>query len=249
MQNELNLLLKLQEHDAELDALLEKISSENALIAAKNKEAESLKSSLKSAKDTLTAAQMQKKKLEGEAEAQEQKVQKHQGELNSLKSNDAYKAMLLEIEMAKQALKQIEDNILGAMETADAAEKDLKAKEQKVKAEEGAVKAAASAMQADVDKVSADEKAKRTVRDEFAATVPAALKSHYDAIRKKRGGLAIVAVAKDTCSGCRMKLPPNKVNDVKKAKAMIVCDSCSRILYFPVEASATPTDTNPVSAS
>jgi predicted nucleic acid-binding Zn-ribbon protein len=153
--------------------------------------------------------------------------------------------------MAKQALKQIEDNILGAMEAADAAEKNLKANEQKVKAEENVVKQAAAAMQADLDKIVADEKTKREARDVFAATVPAAIQSRYDAIRKNRGGLAIVAVVNNTCSGCRMKLPPNKVNDVKKAKAMIVCDSCSRILYAPQEASSTdtPPENKPVSAS
>jgi predicted nucleic acid-binding Zn-ribbon protein len=247
MQNELNLLLKLQEHDTALDAIQEKIAAATVLISAKTKEAEALKSSLKSAKDALTAAQMKKKQLEGEAEAKEQLVKKHQGELNSLKSNDAYKAMLLEIDMAKQAVNQIEESILGAMETVDAAEKDLKAKEQKVKAEEGVIRSAAAAMQSDLDAVAADEKTKRAARDEFAATVPAALLSRYDAIRK-RGGASIVALVNNTCTGCRMKLPPNKVNDVKKAKAMIVCDSCSRILYAPVE-NAAPAANPPVSAS
>jgi predicted nucleic acid-binding Zn-ribbon protein len=131
----------------------------------------------------------------------------------------------------------------------DAAEKDLKAKEAKVKAEEGTIRSAAAAMQADLDKIVADQTAKKATRDEFAATVPPALASRYDAIRK-RGGLAIVALVNNTCSGCRMKLTPNKVNDIKKAKAMIVCDSCSRILYVPQEESAgASTETNPVSAS
>jgi predicted nucleic acid-binding Zn-ribbon protein len=243
MENELNLLIQLQEHDAALDALQEKIASANVQIAAKTKEADALKASLKSAKDALTAAQMKKKQLEGEAESKEQLVKKHQGELNSLKSNDAYKAMLGEIEQAKQAVNKIEEDILAAMESVDAAEKDLKAKEQKVKAEEGAMKSAIAAMQAEADKIVADEKAKRALRDEFAITVPATLVARYNAIRK-RGGLAIVALVNNTCSGCRMKLTANKVNEVVKAKAMIVCDSCSRILYVPKPApQAAPAET------
>ncbi len=250
MQNELNLLLKLQEHDSGLDVIQEKITAATGMISAKTKEADSLKSSLKAAKDALTTAQHKKKQLEGEAEAKEGLVKKHQGELNSLKSNDAYKAMLLEIDMAKQAVGQIEEQILVAMEAMDAAEKDLKAKELKVKGEEGAIRAAAAAMQGDLDKIMADQSTKKATRDEFAATVPPALLSRYDAIRK-RGGSAIVALVENTCTGCRMKLPPNKVNDVKKAKAMIVCDSCSRILYAPesIQQAAPAATTTPTTAS
>jgi predicted nucleic acid-binding Zn-ribbon protein len=189
---------------------------------------------------------MIKKQLEGEAEAKEQQIKKHQGELNSLKSNDAYKAMLTEIEFAKQALGKIEEDTLVAMEAIDAAEKDFKAKDQKVKSDENVVKAEIKTIEAEKQQLLDEEKAKRGERDTFEASIPENLRSHYNAIRTKRGGLAIVPITHNACSGCRMMLTPDKGVQAKKAKNMVVCDSCSRILYLPKE---TPTDANPAVAS
>src|SRR4051794_12739829 len=91
MQGELSFLIELQKHDALLDGLREKAEEMTPLIQQKNQQIEKLKSDLKGFKDALSSHQVKKKQLEGEAEAKEKEVQKHQGELNSLKSNDAYK--------------------------------------------------------------------------------------------------------------------------------------------------------------
>jgi hypothetical protein len=47
-------------------------------------------------------AQLNRKNSELEIDAKDQAVRKHSGELNSVKSNDAYKALVLEIEAAKK---------------------------------------------------------------------------------------------------------------------------------------------------
>lgn len=240
MQNELTCLIKLQEFDSAIDGLVERIQTTEASIQEKNKQADAFKASLKNAKDSLMAQQLKKKQLESEAEAKEQLIKKHQGELNSLKSNDAYKAMLGEIEQAKEALKKIEDDILGVMESLDSLDKDLKMKEQKIKADENAVRAEAKTLEAEKGKLSDEEKIKRAERDAFAATVPDHLKSHYEAIHAKRGGIVIVPVVNNTCGGCRLNLTPNKANEVKKGKTMVLCDSCLRILYTPAPVEAVP---------
>jgi predicted nucleic acid-binding Zn-ribbon protein len=83
-------------------------------------------------------------------------------------------------------------------------------------------------------------KSKQEERDIYAKTVPPALLTQYDVIREKRGGVAIVPMTNNSCGGCRMALTPAKANDIRKAKAMILCDSCMRILYLPVEQVTAP---------
>src|SRR5690349_17947636 len=99
MIEDLSLLIKLQEQDIAIDDLKEKASAIVPLIEKKTKSLEALRQSLKASKDTLAAHQLKKKQLELDADAQEKLVQKHNSELNSLKSNDAYKAMLGEIQV------------------------------------------------------------------------------------------------------------------------------------------------------
>lgn len=252
MQDELSFLIKLQDHDKNIDALLNDIASFGPLVQSKNQKIELLKDALKTAKDALTSHQMKKKQLELDAEAQEKLVQKHQAELNSLKSNDAYKAMLGEIQNAKNAVIKIEDDILSVMEKLDAGEKMYKEKEKQFKIDEAAIKSEIQTIEAKKSDLTGQLKTKQEERAAFAATVPPPFLAQYDAIREKRGGLAIVPMVNGTsCGGCQMKLTPNNVNEVKKAKTMVLCESCSRILYMPISDSPAvtpPSDPQAVSA-
>src|SRR4051812_36420369 len=104
MQDELSFLVKLQDQDTAIDETNQTAEAITPLIEAKTHSIEKLKADLKAAKDALSQHQLRKKQLELDAEAQEKLVQKHNSELNSLKSNDAYKAMLAEIQGAKDAV-------------------------------------------------------------------------------------------------------------------------------------------------
>jgi predicted nucleic acid-binding Zn-ribbon protein len=235
MQGDLPFLITLQQHDAAIDELREKAEAFVPLIQKKNQQVETLKTSLKSAKDALSSHQVRKKQLELDADAQEKTVQKHQGALNSLKSNDAYKAMLEEIKAAKDAVVKIEDEILSLMEAVDADDKRYKELEKKFKTDEASMKSEVQAIESEKNAALELVKKKQAERDAFAATVPPALLSKYDVIREKGNGIAIVPMVRNSCGGCHMGLTTAKANEVKKAKEMVLCDSCSRILYIPAE--------------
>ncbi len=55
--------------------------------------------------------------------------------------------------------------------------------------------------------------------------------AHYDRVAKHRGtGLAEVREQK--CMACQVMLRPQTYNEVRSGERTIVCDSCSRILYY-----------------
>ncbi len=247
MTTDLSFLIELQKHDAAVDEARAKAETLTPLIQKKNHQIETLKADLKGAKDALSKHQVKKKQLELDAEAQEKLVQKHQSELNSLKSNDAYKAMLGEIQAAKDAVVKIEDQILDLMAEVDADDKKYKELEKKFKTDEAAVKSEIQNLESEKSALLADAKKREEDRNAFAASVPPALLSQYELIREKGGGLAIVPMINSTCGGCHMSLTQAKANDVRKAKSMVLCDSCSRILYLPAEqvAPAAPAEAAP----
>jgi len=76
---------------------------------------------------------------------------------------------------------------------------------------------------------------KKKERETFATTVPEKIRDRYESIREKKGGVAIVPLSDNSCGGCQMGLTPNIVNEIIKAKVMVLCDSCSRILYNPAK--------------
>jgi uncharacterized protein len=235
MLEQLSSLIALQQHDLAVDELATKVTAFDPLIKKKTQALEALKTGLKSAKDKVSGDQLKKKQLEGEVDAKQKLVQKHQSELNSLKSNDAYKAMLGEIEAAKKAVTETEDQILVVMEAIEAADRDYKEREKKFKAEEATLKSEIAKLEAEKAEAAAAVARRKEERDAFAKTIPSQIVSQYDAVRGKRGGVAIVPMVNNSCAGCHMTLPPHKSNDVRKGKAVVICESCSRIIYLPAE--------------
>ncbi len=53
----------------------------------------------------------------------------------------------------------------------------------------------------------------------------------YERLRSNaKNGLAVVTVARDSCSGCFNKIPPQRQSDIRQGKKIIVCEHCGRIL-------------------
>jgi predicted nucleic acid-binding Zn-ribbon protein len=238
MQGDLSFLIELQQKDLAVDAIEQDAASRGPLIQDVQKKIDGLKAALKTSKEKLTQYQLKKKQLELDADAKEKLVQKHNSELNSLKSNDAYKAMMDEIKAAKEAVVKIEDEILVVMENIDAEDKKSKEADKTSKADEGALLSKIKSLESEKSALLEKAQQAKAARDEYAKTVPEKLLARYDVIREKSEGIAIVPMINSTCTGCNMKMSPHKANDVKKAQEMVVCDNCSRILYIPAPSAA-----------
>jgi len=76
-------------------------------------------------------------------------------------------------------------------------------------------------------------------RETVFATLPAQMAGVYNRLaQRSRDGIAVAAVLKGACSACFMSLRPQMQVNVRKGDEIITCESCSRILYIPVEKSA-----------
>ncbi|MFN0117754.1 MAG: zinc ribbon domain-containing protein [Elusimicrobiota bacterium] len=233
MLGELNLLIKLQEHDRECDQLIQTAKNFDPEIQSKKDLINSLKDRLKSSKEKATTLQVKKKQLEIDVDSKENQIQKHQSELNSLKSNDAYKAMLLEIKNLKDEIVTIEDEVLVVMESIDQADKEFKETEKQLKNDESQIRTQIQDLENKKNQVLKEVEVKRTERQGYSSTIPANALNQYEAIREQREGIALAPLMNGSCGECHMTVPQNAMNDVKKAKNVVFCESCTRVLYIP----------------
>ncbi len=244
-------LIRLQELDKELAALRQGVSKTGPRRAEISARRAGTLAAHEQSKKALLDAQLSRKNLELEIDAKDQAVRKHSGELNNVKSNDAYKALVTEIEAAKKEKTLLEDQVLVLMEKIETLQKESKSAEvesQKVRAELDGQDRALDAEEADLK---AKAEAKQAERDAFAGSLPGDARSRYDAIQRGRPGfVAVVAVNAMVCGGCRTGLTPNLVNQVMKGKEIITCESCSRILFIvPKPAEPSSPDGNNGAAS
>ena len=92
-----------------------------------------------------------------------------------------------------------------------------------------------------------DLESKNAEREAFFQTLPEDVRRPYEAVRRGRTSFSALAEVKGmACLGCRTKIPPDVVNQVMKGKEIIVCESCSRLLY--ILPAASETDALPPSA-
>ncbi len=88
--------------------------------------------------------------------------------------------------------------------------------------------------------IAALEEELRVAQDErtaLAAGIKAVLLQEYERIFSRRGGVAVVALANETCQGCHMHLPPQMCLELQRSPRLTFCPHCHRILFAPPEVS------------
>ncbi|MFI3321417.1 MAG: C4-type zinc ribbon domain-containing protein [Rikenellaceae bacterium] len=67
--------------------------------------------------------------------------------------------------------------------------------------------------------------------EQYAVKVDERTLSAYKKIRSNmRNGIAVAVIARDACSGCFNRIPPQRQLDIRMGKKIIVCEYCGRIL-------------------
>lgn len=162
----------------------------------------------------------------------EDHVKKYQVQQNTAKTNDEYAALKKQIETLRKANGALEDKQLALYEKLDALKAEEKAAkealaggEQKLKDEEAAVAGEMAGVEKDLAAIVAE-------RQVAEKSVGSGTLDRYRRILEKTGNRALAPVRGRTCQGCSMEIPSNDVAMLLGAKEIVLCKSCSRILYL-----------------
>lgn len=237
---DLQKLLDLQSIDQKIDGYLIQLENIPREIEEKKSLIQQTLNQIEEEKKKLIHLQLRKKEKEIEVQTQEEKIKKNEKELNSVKSNEAYKALLSEIETAKKQKEQIEDEILNIMIETDQTNKDLKNFETEMKQKQGQIESEIREKEEELKKIGGLLEEENKKRKEFSAQIPKDIFSRYDFIRNRKKTFAIALIVGENCSGCNTLLTQSTINEVRKGRELVVCDSCSRILFHPESKNSVP---------
>jgi len=233
VKEHLELMVALQEKDTAIDHLKAEDAELAKQIAVLQELLAAEKNKLAVAHERGTQVALARKAKEAEVADRDAAIAKHQKELNAVKSNDAFKALVHEIDLAKAQKDKLEDEILQLMEEADTvlkAQKEEGVAAKKLEAESAVKTSAIEKQRAEIE---AKSSAAAAERDQVAAKLAPAALSKYESIRSRRKGVAVVPALKDSCGGCHMQLPAYVQVEVRKGGALTACPNCTRILYVP----------------
>lgn len=174
--------------------------------------------------------EVERKKLEVEAQAKRDQIAKLQTQKFQTRKNEEFAAFNSEIARFEGDVRAIEDRELELMEEAEkmkvtVAQADAEAKATKTAVERqiGDLTAKTQAVEAQLADVEKD-------RAKLVEGIDEDLLDTYNRLFKNKGE-AVVALEHDVCTGCHMKVVPQTTANVRAGKEVTHCEQCGRILY------------------
>jgi predicted nucleic acid-binding Zn-ribbon protein len=235
--------LRLNDVRARLATFPKKIAELDARIAAARGEVDRSKAAqLATLKD--------RRKYELDVEQWKEKVRKYKDQTSQIKTNEAYKALQHEVQMAEAEIAKAEDRLLEQMVASEEYDRRIKASERALKEAEEIVRGERAKVEAEKAAAEKEFAELNAERERLAAEIPEDMRDHYDRIAKKHNGVSLAEVRDEKCTACGMRVRPHVFQEMRRANSeqMFHCETCTRILYY-VEPAAAPAATSATQAS
>lgn len=228
-------LLVVQDRDRRINQLKAESARVPLEIGAADKSITDEAAKFESAKSELKHIEVERKKLEVDAEAKRQQINKYRTQLNQIKSNTEYQALLKEIDKAEQDIRHIEDVELDVMERLEKLQPALKEEQAQVKIVTAKGDAQKAELQQRAKLIQTELAQLQEERTKLIGQVDPEVLERYERLLRSKGDLAIVPIKHGNCGGCHLNLPPQIVHNARGEKELTSCSYCGRILYWQGE--------------
>ena len=166
------------------------------------------------------------------------RLTKFKDQLMEVKTNKEYTAMQHEIATAEEGVRTFEDQILTLLIEADELTAAVKAAEAALAGEERKATAVRAEVEAERARLELELAALAEARTLLESQMPAEHVRLFTDTVAKRKGVAVSEIRDGHCQACQVRLRPQLIMDARKGERILICESCSRILFVPPAAPA-----------
>jgi uncharacterized protein len=231
MLKEIAQLLRLQDRDQKIrmyKAELETVPLERRRI---EQLVSSKSSAFEQARQRFRELEIQKKRLELEAQSRRDAIVKYKGQQFQTRKNEEFQAIGQEILRFEKEIEQIEDTEIELMEEAEKVSGQVTLAEREL----GSAKRQAQQQETDLERKrqTLEERLSEAEKErkELSQGLDPDLLFRYTRLFTTKGGNAVVPVEHEFCMGCHMKNTTTLVHRVKLGREIVHCEQCGRILY------------------
>jgi hypothetical protein len=232
MMLEIENLVQLQKLDDEIRALESRLAVIPKEIEALEKEIATERKNLEDAQKALADAQKAQRGHESELAATEEKARKYKDQLMNVKTNDEYKAMQHQIEVAAREVSNVEDKILADFDKVKELEEKKRQRQAELEKGQKEIVAQQRELEAERKRLEGERDERRKTRDALLPRIPEDLFGDYDRIARTRGGVAMAEAVDERCQVCMVRLRPQAFQEIRMGEKILHCESCKRILYY-----------------
>lgn len=189
--------------------------------------------------DQLKQSQAKAGTMENEVNTIDARVTKLRDQMNAVKTNKEYSAMLVEVNTLKADKSQLEEKAFEIMTQVEAQQKQLADLNARC-VDQTKIKTLADKQLAErMGEVGEQLAAIQAQRAQAATHVPPDMLAIFDRLADNYDGEAMAAIIEEdrrrleyTCGGCYMQIPIERVNLLITQDQLVRCSSCQRILYI-----------------
>jgi len=224
-------LLQLQDYDLKIEACLERETEIPRKKEKFNIHKKRLAQELAESENRFKNLQLEQRKCEGDIDAHKQHIAKYELQLNSVKKNEEYNALLNEIELLKKQIAIKEERIIAIMLEQDEAKVQMEEDKKRINGEQAKIDEECKEIDRELSEAIENRKLLESERGPVKELMEPALLSQYSRIKKAlKTGKAAVPVLNESCSGCYMKIRPQVINELLSGRVHN-CQHCGRLLY------------------
>lgn len=226
--------MQLQEVDTRLNAVRARLATFPKRLAEVAARLAAGKAGLDKGKESHSTALKDRKKYELDVEQWKERAQKYKDQAYQVKTNEAFKALQHEIEMAEAEMTKSEDRLLEQMVSSEQYDRQVKTSEKSFKLIEEDVRGERAKIEAEKAAAEKELAGFEAERAKAVAVIPEDLIDHYQRIAKKHGGVAVAAIRGEACGACGAHIRPHVFQELGREDnpELYHCELCTRILYY-----------------
>lgn len=227
-------LLELQKVDVLLAAVRDRLAKFPKKLADADARLIGGKAELDQSKAAQLASFKDRKKYELDVEQLKERVRKYRDQMSQVKTNEAYKALQHEVQMAEEEIAKAEDRLLEQMVAAEEYDRRIKASEISLKEVDERVRAERARIESEKAAVEKELAELEAGRARVVSAIPEDVLDHYDRIAKKHHGVALAEIHNEMCGACGVRIRPHVFQEMRRSGEgeLFHCETCTRILYF-----------------
>ncbi|MFO7768502.1 MAG: C4-type zinc ribbon domain-containing protein [bacterium] len=237
MQKQLENLARLQEIDDRLSMLERSKGDYPERIEQLEEELEERRGDVEESRKRREELEKEQRHLERVIQEQKTQMEKYQKQLADVKTNKEWDALQKEMDAVKKKMAASEDQLLEVLEELGELEESVGNAAEELGDFKSQAETEIKDLKQKLGSVDTRMSRMRSERDALSTQIDDRLKRVYNRVKQGKQGTAVVPVVRGACGGCYSKIPPQTLNEIRKAERPITCENCGRIIIWPAEES------------
>jgi predicted nucleic acid-binding Zn-ribbon protein len=230
MQDSIAALARLSRADLEAHRLRDRVQAIPKEIEKHEAELKRIRNLLDDFQDRLEEAQRERRALERDSE--QARARRREVEMKQFRVKNAteYQALTKEIEEMRRRAGDFDEKALGILADEEAVQAEIARLSELAAQEEKRVEEIRTRLLAELESATRERDASERRREELVEQLDLKTRTRYERILKSKGDFAVVTLEGGACGGCYYQLPPQRVAEVRRGAALVICEGCGRMI-------------------